>query len=85
MQKNTEQDTFIKEVLSLIELVNRTSAKIHDDFLGLYNGDFMFGKVEDSQIFLLDKLDNFKKVDMKILELLCKTWVKNEKLLAADL
>ena len=84
MQENIEKEV-LKEVLHLIGLMSHTSTKEHDGFLGLYKKDYMFGKVKDGQVFLHDRLGNTIRVTMQTLERTCKEWIKNEKLLAADL
>ena len=54
-----------------LELIKEASTKLHDSFVGLYKNERMFGKIEDGQIYLLDKLNQFRKIDIEILETLC--------------
>jgi len=68
MHKDNETNELIAKMSIMLESIEAAFIKKHDDFVGLYENELMFGKIKDDQLYLLNDLNQFSKVDTEILE-----------------
>ena len=56
-----EQTEFIKTILNILSSISNISTDTNKEYIGLYKGEIMFGKIVGQKIFLLKVPENVKE------------------------
>ena len=54
-----EQTEFIKTILNILSSISDISTDTNKEYIGLYKGEIMFGKIVGQKIFLLNHVYKF--------------------------
>ena len=77
-----EQTKFIETILDILSSISDISTDITKEYIGLYKGRIMFGKIIEQKIFLLNHVYIFTEVESTLITRLLKPELERE---AADL
>ena len=58
-----EQTEFIKTILNILSSISDISTDTNKEYIGLYKGKIMFGKIVGQKVFLLNHVYKFTEVE----------------------
>jgi len=67
-----EQTEFIKTILNILSSISDISTDTNKEYIGLYKGEIMFGKIVGQKIFLLNHVYKFIEVENTLITRLLK-------------
>lgn len=67
-----EQTEFIKTILNILLSISDISTDTNKEYIGLYKGEIMFGKIVGQKIFLLNHVYKFIEVENTLITRLLK-------------
>lgn len=67
-----EQTKFIKTILDILSSISDISTDTTKEYIGLYKGKIMFGKIIEQKIFLLNHVYIFTEVENTLITKLLK-------------
>jgi len=67
-----EQTGFIKTILNILSSISNISTDTNKEYIGLYKGEIMFGKIVGQKIFLLNHVYKFIEVENTLITRLLK-------------
>ena len=77
-----KQTEFIKTILDILSSISDISTNTTKEYIGLYKGKIMFGKIIEQKIFLLNHVYIFTEVENTLITRLLKPELERE---AADM
>ena len=73
-----EQTEFIKTILNILSSISDISTDTNKEYIGLYKGEIMFGKIVGQKIFLLNHVYKFTEVENTLITKLLKPELERE-------
>ena len=73
-----EQTKFIETILDILSSISDISTDITKEYIGLYKGRIMFGKIIEQKIFLLNHVYIFTEVENTLITKLLKPELERE-------
>jgi hypothetical protein len=67
-----EQPKFVETILDILSSISDISTDTTKEYIGLYKGRIMFGKIMDQKIFLLNHVYIFTEVENTLITRLLK-------------
>ena len=67
-----EQPKFVETILDILSSISDISTDTTNEYIGLYKGRIMFGKIMDQKIFLLNHVYIFTEVENTLITRLLK-------------
>ena len=62
-----EQTEFIKTILNILSSISDISTDTNKEYIGLYKGEIMFGKIVGQKVLLLNHVYKFTEVENTII------------------
>ena len=73
-----EQPKFVETILDILSSISDISTDTTNEYIGLYKGRIMFGKIMDQKIFLLNHVYIFTEVENTLITKLLKPELERE-------
>ena len=73
-----KQTEFIKTILNILSSISNISTDTNKEYIGLYKGNIMFGKIVGQKILLLNHVYKFIEVENTLITRLLKPELERE-------
>ena len=73
-----EQTEFIKTILNILSSISDISTDTNKEYIGLYKGNIMFGKIVGQKVLLLNHVYKFTEVENTLITKLLKPELERE-------